>query len=71
MDELITWVGSDMEAIRAQEKVIQDVCVNKARMPRDQFLKRYKANAIDLKFVDRLEKADEKWAAKLQQSCTP
>ena len=42
MDELITWVGSDMEAIRAQEKVIQDICVNKARMPRDQFLKRYK-----------------------------
>ena len=71
MDELITWVGSDMEAIRAQEKVIQDVCVNKARMPRDQFLKRYKANAIDLKFVDRLEKADEKCAAKITANRVP
>ena len=71
MDELITWVGSDMEAIRAQEKVIQDICVNKARMPRDQFLKRYKANAIDLKFVDRLEKADEKWAAKITANRVP
>ena len=71
MDELITWVGSDMEAIRAQEKVIQSICVNKARMPRDQFLKRYKANAIDLKFVDRLEKADEKWAAKITANRVP
>jgi RNA polymerase primary sigma factor len=71
LDELITWVGSDMEAIRAQEKVIQDICVNKARMPRDQFLKRYKANAIDLKFVDRLEKADEKWAAKITANRVP
>ena len=71
MDELITWVGSDMEAIRAQEKVIQDVCVNKARMPRDQFLKRYKANTIDLKFVDRLERADEKWAAKITANRVP
>ena len=71
MDELITWVGSDMEAIRAQEKVIQDVCVNKARMPRDQFLKRYKANAIDLKFVDRLEKADGSGLQKLQRIVYP
>ena len=71
MDELITWVGSDMEAIRAQEKVIQDVCVNKARMPRDQFLKRYKANAIDLKFVDRLEKPMRSGLQKLQQIVYP
>ena len=65
MDDLITTVNSDMEAIRRQEKMIQDICVNKCRMPRDQFLKRYKANAVDLKFVDRLEKANEKWASKV------
>jgi RNA polymerase primary sigma factor len=65
MDDLISTVNSDMEAIRRQEKMIQDICVNKCRMPRDQFLKRYKANAIDLKFVDRLEKANEKWASKV------
>ena len=65
MDDLITTVNADMEAIRRQEKMIQDICVNKCRMPRDQFLKRYKANAVDLKFVDRLEKANEKWASKV------
>ncbi len=47
-------VRHTIEQIRAQEKIILDICINQAGIPRKVFLKTFSAQSFDDKWFDRL-----------------
>ncbi len=47
-------VRHTVEQIRAQEKIIMDICINQAGIPRKEFLKTFSAQSFDAKWFDRL-----------------
>jgi len=53
--------------IRSQEKVILDVCVEQAHMPRKQFITTFPDNETDLQWLDQHIAADEKYSAVLKE----
>jgi len=65
MDPIVNILQNDMKVIRAQERHIRKICVDRAKMPKDAFLEAFLGHQTDLGFVDRLEKSEEPWAAKI------
>ncbi len=53
--------------IRAQEKIILDVCVEKARMPRKEFIKTFPDSETDLKWLDQHIAAGESYSEVLKE----
>jgi len=53
--------------IRSQEKVILDVCVEQAHMPRKQFITTFPDNETDLQWLDQHIAADEKYSPVLKE----
>ncbi len=56
---LVDKVRKLVEQAREQEKVIQDVVVNKARLPRKTFLKTFPGNEANSRWVKRIQKGGE------------
>ncbi|MEX2488762.1 MAG: RNA polymerase sigma factor RpoD [Pseudomonadales bacterium] len=54
MDPLVDLIRSDMQKIRKQEKLIRELCVEKAHMPKEEFLKRFEDNETNVDWVDEL-----------------
>jgi RNA polymerase primary sigma factor len=52
--------------IRATERAITDLCVNKAKMPRRDFIRSFVGSETDIKWVDREIARKTKWAAGLK-----
>ncbi len=67
MDPILELVRRDMQQIRAQEKNIRDLCVQKCKMPRDVFLKRYVGNEANAEWVDEIIAELPESAEKLQK----
>ncbi|MDP2759587.1 MAG: RNA polymerase sigma factor RpoD [Sideroxyarcus sp.] len=53
VDALCDTMRHLVEEVRSGERKIQDLCVNKARMPRQQFIKSFPSNEINLGWVKR------------------
>jgi len=53
VDALCDTMRNLVEEVRSGERKIQDLCVNKARMPRQQFIKSFPSNEINLDWVRR------------------
>lgn len=56
-----------LERIRAEEKVIMDLCVNKAKLPRKLFINAFPHNETNLKWVDTLISENKTHAANLEK----
>ncbi|MFT7219404.1 MAG: RNA polymerase primary sigma factor [Candidatus Azotimanducaceae bacterium] len=54
MDPILELVRRDMQQIRDQERIIRDLCVRKAKMPKDVFLSRYVGNETNIDWVDEI-----------------
>ena len=59
---LVVRVRGALEAIRAQERAIMQLCVRDARMPRADFLRLFPGNEIDENWSDALAKGKSKYA---------
>ncbi|MBT7372219.1 MAG: sigma-70 family RNA polymerase sigma factor, partial [Gammaproteobacteria bacterium] len=68
MDPILELVRNDMQLIRKQEKTIRNLCVSRAKMPKDVFLKRYVGNESNVDWVDEMIKELPECADKLEQS---
>ena len=68
MEPILEMVRSDMQQIREQEKSIRDLCVRRAKMPRDVFLKGYVGKETNVDWVDEMSEKMPECAEKLQQS---
>ncbi len=66
MDPILELVRRDMQQIRNQEKTIRDLCVRKAKMPKDVFLGRYVGNETNVDWVDEMIEEMPELAEKLQ-----
>ena len=58
---------SDTQKIRDQEKLIRDLCVRKAKMPRDKFIASFSGNETNVDWIDDLNALDEPYSEGLQQ----
>jgi RNA polymerase primary sigma factor len=59
-------VRHTVEQIRAQEKIIMDICINQADIPRKEFLKTFSAQSFDAKWFDRLIEQHSDYASTLK-----
>lgn len=67
MDPIMDIVNADTKKIRDQEKLIRDLCVRKANMPRDTFIATFGGNETDIDWIDRLIAQDEPYSEGLAQ----
>ena len=63
--ELTDILHAVVEKIREQERVIQDLCVNRARMPRAEFLKSFPSNETNAGWIDSIVESGKPYASAL------
>jgi RNA polymerase primary sigma factor len=66
IDDLAGLLRSLMERIRQQEQVILDLCVNKADMPRKDFLRVFVGHETDTSWLDTQIQSKKKHSARLK-----
>jgi RNA polymerase primary sigma factor len=64
-DMLVSNVRNIVNEVRAHERVIMDICVSKARMPRKDFITSFPDNETDLDWLQRQIDAKESYSAVL------
>ncbi|MBI3343340.1 MAG: RNA polymerase sigma factor RpoD [Gammaproteobacteria bacterium] len=67
VERLVSGLRQMVERIRTQERVIMDICVNKARMPRKEFITTFPDNETDLGWLRKHIKANRDYSAALEQ----
>ncbi len=67
MEPIIELVKSDMQTIRNQERLIRDLVVDKAKVPRDRFIKAFTGHQTDVDWIDKLIEAEPDAAETLSQ----
>ncbi len=66
-ERMISGLRSLIERIRQHEKVILTACVEKARMPRKEFITSFPYNETDLTWLDKHIDADESYSEVLKE----
>ncbi|HFD79563.1 MAG TPA: RNA polymerase sigma factor RpoD [Gammaproteobacteria bacterium] len=67
VDLLTRSLRNTVERIRAHERVIMDICVHKAHMPRKDFITSFPDNETDLKWLDKQIKGGHKYSPVLEE----
>ncbi|MBI3569696.1 MAG: RNA polymerase sigma factor RpoD, partial [Gammaproteobacteria bacterium] len=68
INRLVEYVRSLVEYAREQEKVIMDICVSKARMPRKTFIKIFPSHETNKRWVKKAMKCGEGNAAVIESN---
>ncbi|HDJ85505.1 MAG TPA: RNA polymerase sigma factor RpoD, partial [Chromatiales bacterium] len=66
-DRLVGNLRRVVEQIRAQERIIMDVCVSQARMPRKDFITSFPDNETDLKWLDKQIRVGREYSKVLER----
>ncbi len=56
---MVSDVRGLVDSVRGQERIIMNICVNKARMPRKAFIKTFPSNETNKRWVKRIIKSGE------------
>ncbi len=67
IDRLVVRVRGVMDRIRSHERVIMDICVNSAHMPRRDFITSFPDNETDLAWLDQHIKGNHDYSSVLAQ----
>jgi RNA polymerase primary sigma factor len=67
MDQLVNNMRDLVDRIRSQERIIMEICVNKAKMPRKAFVTSFPDNETDPKWLDKQLKSKESYVPVLEQ----
>jgi len=67
MEPILELVHRDVQRIRDQEKLIRDLCMNKSKMPRNEFIDGFMANETNVDWIDDLIAADKDYSERLQR----
>ncbi|MHB1514477.1 MAG: RNA polymerase sigma factor RpoD [Acidiferrobacteraceae bacterium] len=59
INRLVEHVRSLVDQAREQEKIVMDICVGKARMPRKLFLKSFPGNETNSRWIRKIMKSNE------------
>ena len=66
-DMLVTNVRSAIERIRKQERLIMQICTQRAKMPRRQFIKEFPGNETNSEWLENLLTSDTEYAPRLRR----
>ncbi len=66
-NEMADNLREDIARIRAQERIIMDLCVNRARMPRKEFITSFPENETNLDWLDTQIQSGKPYAAALEE----
>lgn len=67
LDKLNKKMRAMLEAVRAQERVVMNLCINKARMPRKLFIDSFPKNETDLNWLNNHIKSEKPYSAALKE----
>ena len=67
LDRLIDILRNTVDQIRTQEKIIMNICVGKAQMPRKVFINSFPENETNLDWVDEHIRANKKYSVALER----
>ncbi len=67
MDAILELFRSDIKLIRYQEKLIRDLCINKAKMPKEDFIRSFTSNETNVEWIDQLLEQDEEYTSRLKR----
>jgi RNA polymerase primary sigma factor len=63
IDSLVRKLREVVSNIRYHERLIMDICIKQARMPRKEFLKVFPSNETNLEWAEELMRKRQKWSA--------
>jgi RNA polymerase primary sigma factor len=63
IDGLVKKLRDVVNSIRGHERVIMDICVRQAKMPRKDFLKAFPSHETNTTFADELVRKKQKWSS--------
>ncbi len=66
IDSFVRKLRDVVNNIRAHERVIMDICIKRAKMPRKDFLKAFLAHEIHLAFADDVIRKKQKWSSAIR-----
>ncbi len=66
IDSFVKKLRDVVSNIRAHERVIMDVCVRQAKMPRKDFLKAFTQYEINTNFADEVIRKKQKWSSSIR-----
>ncbi len=67
MDAILELFRSDIKLIRDQEKMIRDLCINKAKMPKEDFIRSFTSNETNVEWIDQLLEQEEEYTSRLKR----
>ncbi len=67
MDPALEMVRADMQSIRDQEKMVRELCVGKAKMPKDEFLKLFVGHEVEFEWLEDRIAAGKPYSESLQR----
>ena len=67
IDRMVDRLRELVEHIRAHERVIMNLCVNKAKMPRKEFIASFPDNETDPKWLDKHTRSKKPYASGLKE----
>ena len=67
LDQLFGLLRKDIDQIRTQERIIMNICVTKAHMPRRVFINSFPQQETDLKWLDKHIEAQQRYSSVLLQ----
>jgi RNA polymerase primary sigma factor len=56
---LVSDVRAMVDTARTQERIIMDICINKARMPRKEFIKGFPSNETNKRWIRKIAKSND------------
>ena len=65
-DPLTALIKTSVESVRREERVILDLCVRKAKMPRKAFIRDFPGNESNAQWSDDIGESDVAWAGKVK-----
>ncbi|MBS0556538.1 MAG: RNA polymerase sigma factor RpoD [Proteobacteria bacterium] len=66
IDAFVRKLREVVGTIRSHERVIMDICVKQAKMPRKDFLKAFTAYEVNPHFADEVIRKKQKWASSIR-----
>ncbi|MEE9342733.1 MAG: RNA polymerase sigma factor RpoD [Gammaproteobacteria bacterium] len=70
IETLTSQLRADIRKIRSHERVIMDICVHQAHMPRKDFITSFPDNETDMEWLDQQINGDHKYSAILAEHRT-
>jgi RNA polymerase primary sigma factor len=66
IDAIVRKLREVVSTIRGHERVIMDLCIKQAHMPRKDFIKAFPSNETNFKFADEVIRKKQKWSSSIK-----